>query len=100
MKNFFFGFEGSSIVSGNVNSQINVAINQASNDDDKKSKYTGVYWDPRGKKWFVQRRIDGVIFGGGRYEAKDEKKAARKSDSLIYENCAEEDWGSHVLNFP
>jgi len=78
------------VVNGDRNT---VHVHHGPEDEKKKSKYVGVYWN-RGK-WLVQRKIDNETFSGGSF--KNEKSAALRSNSLIYENCDEHDWENYEL---
>merc|ERR1712146_618354 len=48
---------------------------------EKQSKYIGVHWSNKERKWLASRSVDGKSYFGGTYES--EMEAARQSDNLL-----------------
>merc|ERR1712146_805585 len=48
---------------------------------EKQSKYIGVHWSNKERKWLASRSVNGKSYFGGTYES--ELEAARQSDNLL-----------------
>ena len=70
--------------------------NQVQNDENKKSKYNGVYYHPQTKKWCaILKLLDEKLFHIGYY--KEETDAARAYDLIVREIFKDDE--NYPLNF-